>query len=358
MILDRIAQETIEDINFDFKIRLSKDMKEAARLLGHKEASFLLDYYYQIQGLRMATANQALAAITSDEPNALIGWTRSQAERLEETIKASLGEFAKQYRVGQWLQQIHGIGPVLSAGLLTMFDIRRAHSAASFWRIAGMDPTAEWLGKKKAEAIVAEIMGDTKKSALVTDDHIIAASAKTTLKVETVRKLLAFSAKDVKPKREHLIKALSRPPYNRFLKMFCLGRVGESFIKAKGSKNDDYGKYYNEVKATITSRNEDGGYADDAAKYLANGSRWTGANMEAYSNGRLPKEHINKRARRWMVKLFISHLYEVMYEDFYGEKPRKPYVIDHVSGEHQYIEPPRWNPEKFSGKSLRELLVE
>lgn len=44
---------------------------------------------------------------------------------------------------------IHGIGPVISAGLLAHIDIHRAVTVGHIWRFAGLDPSVKWLKKTK-----------------------------------------------------------------------------------------------------------------------------------------------------------------------------------------------------------------
>ena len=55
----------------------------------------------------------------------------------------------------------------------------------------------------------------------------------------------------------------------------------------------------------------------------------------------LPLGHIDARARRWTVKLFLSHWWEVAYELHHGTKPPNPYVITYLEHVDQ-IRPPNW----------------
>ena len=41
----------------------------------------------------------------------------------------------------------------------------------------------------------------------------------------------------------------------------------------------------------------------------------------------LPPAHIHARARRWVAKLFLSHLFEVWYVTEKGHKPPEPFVL-------------------------------
>ena len=89
-------------------------------------------------------------------------------------------------------------------------------------------------------------------------------------------------------------------------------------------------------------RNELGLFKDQAERKLE--TTRIGKDTEAfkwYSQGMLPPAHIQSRAKRYAVKLFLAHWHHVAYEDHYGTQPPKPYVIEH-GGHVHYIAPPNW----------------
>ena len=53
----------------------------------------------------------------------------------------------------------------------------------------------------------------------------------------------------------------------------------------------------------------------------------------------LPPAHIHARARRYAVKIFLSHLFEIMFMNYHHVKPPKPYIIQH-GGHSRYVAPP------------------
>jgi len=135
--------------------RLDADMKRAARLMGRAEVRNLVDLYYQVQEFRKAAANQSRSA-TEGEPQHVVEWVFESTGRLENNIKTALGEFVKEYKIGRWLTSITGIGPVISAGLLTHIDIRKAKTAGNIWRFAGLDPTVVWESRADAKKAITE----------------------------------------------------------------------------------------------------------------------------------------------------------------------------------------------------------
>jgi hypothetical protein len=317
--------------------KLNHDLRDASRLLGRREARFLTDIYYQVQGFRTASANQVRSG--DGEPNRVLGWVYESMRRLEDNVKRALGEFAGSYRVGSWLQSITGIGPVLSAGLLSHIDIRKAPTAGHIWRFAGLDPTVKWEKKQKR-------------------------------------------------------------PWNARLRVLCY-KSEDCFVKFQNHRNDHYGQLYVKRKEYESGRNERGDNAD-AASYILTGKcprcarsmsaertikeespakhkertsigerpcpvchghsggtpKRFGADTEArkhYEAGHLPPSHIHARAMRWTGKMFLSHLHHVMHVDFFGTEPPVPYSFEKCPVDHRHFVPlPNW-PWEDAGKGLDEM---
>ncbi len=278
-------------------VRLSQDMKKASRGLSQREATWLVTTYYNLQNNRIRAGGQLRASKANGTPHELIVWSFSAQSRLEQAVKGCLGEFAASYRVGQWIQSLYGFGPVISGALLANFDIRKAPTVGHFWRFAGMDPTCKWEKKTKR-------------------------------------------------------------PWNAELKSICLFRLGETLVKFRKKAKCFYGQLYYAHKVGLQQANERGEYAEQAAAEMEakpkmnKSERW-----KHWKEGRLAPAHIHDRARRWAVKLFISHLHHVMYRDFFEKDPPAPYVFEHPElGDHRnLVEPPNW-PGEFDGKRSRDLL--
>ncbi len=270
----------MSDIDLTPVIRLTKDLRSAARTLSDHEARFLVDAYYAMQDDRIRAAHQHRALSKSNEPAEVMSWLLEQREILEKQVARALDAYSGAQQIGMWARSIIGIGPVITAGLLAHIDITKAPTVGHIWRYAGLDPTQVW---EKGQ----------------------------------------------------------RRPWNASLKTLCW-KVGESFVKVSGNEKDIYGKVYKERKALETQRNERFEFAEQAKAALAR--KKFGADTQAkkfYDQGMLPPGHIHARAKRYAVKLFLSHMHHVWWEIQTGEKPPKPYVITHMDHAH-YIEPPNW----------------
>ncbi len=247
--------------------RLTRDLASASVTLSKDEARYLVDAYYTMQDNRIRSDAQVRALGESEEPHTVIAWLADQDRTLENQIKRALDKWTDSQHMGRWAKSICGIGPVISAGLLAHIDISKCPTAGHIWRFAGLDPTLEW---KKGQ----------------------------------------------------------KRPFNASLKTLCAFKLGESFVKVQANANDVYGKLYVQRKQIEQANNEAGKFAEQAAKILAsrNIGKTTDA-YKAYSAGKLPPAQIHARARRWAVKIFLSHYHAEAYREHFGTEPPLPYPI-------------------------------
>lgn len=320
--------------------KLSRDLAKAAATLRPHEARFLVDSYYQMQEDRKRSANQVLSLDTGGEPHAVVAWLTDQSKTLEGQLKRALNIYSKADPVGAWSRNILGIGPVLAAGLLAMIDIERAPTAGHIWRFAGLDPTHVWLGREKAAALVGEMVPVGTE---LTNEVLVKIANHLKRNVESFIR----QAHDKKGKltRGTLTAALARRPWNARLKTLCW-KIGESFVKVSGKLDAYYGLVYVKRKEFETGQNEAGKYADQAKRILR--EKNIGKTTDAYghySEGRLPPAQIHARAKRYAVKLFLSHWHHVSFVNRFHRDPPKPYPIAHLDHV-EFI-----SPEEASGGS-------
>jgi hypothetical protein len=260
--------------------RLTKDMRNAAITLSTQEARFLVNAYYAMQRDRIRADHQSHKLGEAEKPHTVIDWLGDQRGTLEKQVARALDAYSGSKPLGQWARSITGIGPIIAAGLLAHIDITKAPTAGHIWRYAGLDPT-------------------TKKA------------------------------------------AGTKLPWNADLKRLQY-LIGESFVKVSGNASDVYGQVYKARKEYETARNEAGAYADQAATALAE-KKWdrTTDAYKAYITGKLPLARVHMRAKRYAVKLFLSHYHHVAYQLHHGTAPPKPYILDQPGHAH-YIGPPNW----------------
>lgn len=272
------ADEGLSDIGSHRTVveRISRDIKHESREMNRQAARFMVDNYYSVQKQRIRLGNQLQASMDNDEESSAIRYVFEQFHILERQVQLTLDHYSKSHPVGQWIRTIPGIGPVIAAGLLAHLDVEDRPTAGHFWNYAGLNPDQKWeKGQKR--------------------------------------------------------------PWNSQLKTLCW-KLGESFVKVSNNPKDVYGKIYKQRKEYELAKNEAGDYSDQAEVGAARVGKTTEA-YKSYSAGKLPDGHIHARAKRYAVKLFLSHLHEVMYRNHYKEAPPKPYAIEHLGHAH-YIPVP------------------
>jgi hypothetical protein len=247
--------------NVQFLTKLTKDVINFKEIT-KTQVRFLVETYYDLQKDRIRNSNQCFQLNEAGTPSIFHEWLTENFHRLEKNIEYILRLWVMSDALGERLMSVCGIGPILSAGLLAYIDFDIAISAASVWRFAGLDPTIKWeKGQKR--------------------------------------------------------------PFNAGFKTLCW-KIGESFVKVKSNDKDFYGKIYTKRRSYEEAKNERGDYKDIADECLKRFSKTTEC-YKSYVEGKLPKAHLYARAKRYTVKLFLSHIHELGYEMKHGKKPPFPF---------------------------------
>lgn len=327
---------------------ISKEVKSSVVTMNKNEIRIIIDSYYQTQELRktltaqIRNVNNGQDEILPDNYKA-IEWLAKDLQNRENQIKKLIDEFCKSVPVCRWALQIKGIGPVFAANLYRYIDLSKCHYATQFLSYAGFnDNNAPWLGKEKATKLVDSVFekNNLKNNAKV-DDYIllqVAVQSGRNLRVvkQAFNKHRECAAKSDSD-RTVLIKVMSKPPYNKDLKSLCY-LIGESFCKNQ-NRGSLYGEIFKERKALETLRNENGEFADQAAKLLKEKNYSKDTDTYKYLiQGKLSPGHIVARARRYATKIFLTHFFEATHISERGTTPPSLYVIEHM-GHKDYIAP-------------------
>lgn len=277
-----VVVEKLEDQAYDLStIKLTKDLKQAAKLLPLDHVRYLVDIYYQLQQDRMRAKSQTRE---EGQPYLLLDFVSNHAAKLERTMKSVMQIWCQQHEATRWMMSIRGIGPILAAGIRSHINIHKAPTAGHIWNFAGLNPEVQWeKGTKR--------------------------------------------------------------PWNAQLKVLCW-KAGQSFLKFHKHPLCHYGHIYAQRKIIELGRNKEGLYAEQAALKLKKFKIGKDTDAyKAYSNGKLPPAHLDQRAQRVAVKLFLAHLHHVLYEIEFKTVPPSPYSIA-IQGHAHYIAPYHWDSLK------------
>lgn len=290
-------QKTKDEIQLEFDFPMwknfSKDIRSLYVTFDQNSVRELVSTYYRIQTDRIAIAAQARELKEAGSPSELAEYLSDQLKYMESSLIKPFQHFIETFKVGRWAVSQYGIGPVITAGLISNIDITKAHTAGSVWRYAGMDPTVVWeKGQKR--------------------------------------------------------------PWNAELKVLTW-KVGQSFMKFSGRDQCFYGKLYLQDKDRRKAINESGGYAKRAEHILQTKKFRQNATRKKLEQGMLSDAHIDAQARRFAAKIFLSHFHTVWYEDYHTQlngtpvRAPRPYIIEHGGHSHM-IEIPNY-VQAVSGRS-------
>lgn len=257
--------------------KLDRDLRKASATLSDKEASFLVMQYYNMQDQRIHTGNQ-LRTIDAEFPHEVLSWFNDNAQAMENNIKIALDVYSANHPVGQWMRRQKGIGPVLASGVLSFIDIHKAPTAGHIWSYAGLTPNQV---------------------------------------------------------RRKGVKVNWSPPFKKLCWL-----ISESFVKVSGRDDAYYGKIYRDRKEYEVARNNRGENAETAANILATTKIGTDTKARAaLEAGKLPDAQLHSRAKRYAVKIFLSHVHDKLYRHTFNAPPPKPFALEHMGHAH-YFAPP------------------
>jgi hypothetical protein len=299
-------------------IKLNRDLMSALTReipggVTTNEARFLVDQYYTIQKARIGNSNRckgldrdAEKSENEPEPHEALDRFSHDFAILEENTKKILGWWVDSHPMSWFFDNTLGVGPVLAAGLLAHIDIERCETEGQVWAFAGLDPSKAWgKGEKR--------------------------------------------------------------PHNTALKTICW-KIGDSFVKLSGRADSFYSRIYKERKVYEWQRNLSGGLSEQATASMERKKYGKATDQHAWYTGGCDPEkvraqlelgktptaasckgdhgvpmlspaHIDARARRYAVKLFLSHLFECWRAEL-GLPYQRPYVIAH-GGHAHYVAPPQ-----------------
>jgi Transposase IS116/IS110/IS902 family len=329
----------VDEVVFALRKAVRQDREGARKLLSRAQLRFLVDFYYGLQDFRIQSQGQQRAGIEQEEPHLSSRILQKSLAALEDYIRDVLDDQTDREPtlVGQWVKQVRGIGPVLSAGLLAYIDIRRAPTVGHIWSYGGLDPARKWLSREQAERLVKErVNGRVAESDVREIARFLGRDEASLLN------MALFQGRDKPPLKAptstSLARALARRPWNAKFKVL-LWKIGQSFVKVSGSEGSLYGRLYRERKELEIERNEALLFVDQAKQALREANYGADTVARAYyEKGMLPPARIQQRAERYATKLFLSHLHHEMYLAHYGTPPPLPYVIT-VLGHAHVLEP-------------------
>ena len=294
--------------------RLSRDLRQASETLSDAEARYLVDAYYIQQEDRKRSHAQERALDSGGEPHAVIAWLAEQSGVLEREIVKALDTYSGKHVIGTWMRGVYGIGPVIAAGFL-------AHIYMGEW-------CSLCRGRSAQECTARQ---QNKKLQLM--EHFFTP----VVSCPTVGHIWAYAG--MAGDQQKPWERGQKRPWNSQLKTLCW-KASDVFVKFSNNERCFYGQVYRARKQLEVERNDALAFKPIAeARLQREAARGKKTAEHAYhAAGLLSPGHLDLRARRYAVKLFLAHLHGEWYRIAFGEPPPLPYPIAHLG--HTHIIPP------------------
>ena len=362
--VEEVIAESLLDDSYQMTpiIRLDRSVGKKVLTTGIKRCDLrpMVDLFYQFQKTRIAIGNKIYAIEKGldipDIESASLEIFRVMYNNhiIQETdLKNVFTKYCKTTKTGRWLSEVKGIGPLLSVIFQSYFDVTGKKSAGQFHSFCGLnDNNKPWYrNDTMVNDLIDPIMNGRKEITEEDIFYIAEASGRSASSIEHLccEKQYNKDSKMMELKLDdngNPIKSVSALktnikiiPYSKFLKTTCY-KAGESFVKVR-NRGSLYGEVYFNRKSIETMKNERGEYAEQAKRALETKNWSNGDAKKTYEEGKLPAGHIESRAKRYAVKLFISHLFEQMWIEKNGTQPPKPYILEYSKefDHNGYIEP-------------------
>lgn len=246
------------------------------------ELKRLVDVYYDVQDVRIRTANRL--RYLPQETRAVYP---SRLKEVEKLLKHQIEMLLREEQIYvEWLQKIKGIGPCLASGLVANIMVR-------FATVNSLEDCSE-LQKRYA-------MKTKDKKHLIPEVRGIK-------EFPTISKLWAFCGLHVVEGKAPKRKRGTKINWNPKMRVLCW-KIGKSFVMV----GDFYKSLYRQIKDSYLQRED-----------LKQGKGWKG--------------HIDMMSRRKTVKIFLQHLW-LRWRQMEGLPISEPYAIDKL-GHKSYIPSP------------------
>jgi len=248
-----------------------------------KNLSVVVTCYWDIQKTRIGVENRLR---TIDDP--ILHSALGALEDAEKSLKKSITTRNKKQGIWNWwLKDVRGVGEVFSAQLISL--------------IHGQVHTPECTEKRDAYFAKKDKDEDKRAESYECDCPILGME-----RFPNVSSLWKYAGMDVRDGKAPKRAKGQKITWNPRLRSVCYN-IGKSFVMV--GKGGVYRAFYDKVKAE-----------------------------EVEKHPELTKGHIDARARRKVVKLFLSHLFAKWYE-MEGLEAPMPYI--HTVGGHTNYIPPQ-----------------
>ena len=309
-------------------------LRDIAKGLSAPQARWLVDFFYAVQDYRIQASGQlrSMKQGLDEGVDELYAYLFEQMQLSEKEIAKALVDYSDSKIPGQWLKTITGIGPIISAGLLAHIDITQTPTVGHIWSFAGLNPEMTWeKGQKRPYNAKLKVL------CWKLGDSFVKQSGRA---YQPVGEESTGTTEGAEPQE-------STGSVERAIENESTAERERILLSRPARPQDLYLWLYAKRKRQEVARNAEHKFADQAARALKERKIKDKELRKTYKAGLLPPGRLELRARRYAVKLLLSHLHHVMYVDHFDEDPPFPYILTKEPFKHaHYIAPPGWPLDK------------
>lgn len=324
-------------------LSLEDELRLQAADLTRREAKLLYRYHRNAQVLRIA-CEQSIGLLDHEKTPAsdLFLYLRRSVRRLERQTTSALEIYTDQHIPTRWMRAV-GLGAAQATAIHALIDIERVGPYVSrLHRFCGFDPSVTKLTKQEAGECIRYFREKYKKE-YVDLEVLHHVAIELNRGVEQLKRITKVGMYKKNITWGQLYKAILSYPWCQEVKE-VLFRVGVIFRRTGGDglEPSPYRSVYEWRKGYEVRNNEAEKFKEQADYKLSSRNfKKTTVAYKSYRQGKLPPAHLDARARRFAVKIFLVHLHQVMYYERYSKMPPKPYILDVLEKEHE-IKCPKW----------------
>jgi hypothetical protein len=244
--------------------------------------------------------------------------------------RLTLDAYTQAHTMGSWMREIYGIGPVLSAGLLAHIDIEQCPTAGHIWHFAGIAGSDQrpWLkGQKRPfNAGLKTLCWKIGQSFMKFSNqpkcyygHVYQGRKEYEIANNDAGKLI----QQAEARADHVAKTTEAWPW--YAGCFPAGTMRK------------YADCDKELPEGLASGQRTALIATQRAKLLSQAKGEPGSGQPM-----LPPAQIDARARRYAVKLFLSHMHGEWFRRHFKSEPPMPYPIAFMGHVH-YVPAPSFS---------------
>ena len=132
------------ELEFVAKLKVTPELKREMGSMSPQEARYLFDMFTNSQDDRIAAGQRVRELEKAGRPSTYTQFLHDGYASMENSMQALLSAYVESQPIGRWMTSIVAVGPITAASILARVDIDKAIYAGNIWSYAGYNPNMVW----------------------------------------------------------------------------------------------------------------------------------------------------------------------------------------------------------------------